>query len=453
MENFINQEYIENLIIESTNTSEAEIDAILDKATLQKGLSHQEVAKLLNISNPKQIEKLHTIAYDLKKAIYGDRIVLFAPLYVSNHCVNNCAYCGYKRDNKFPRVKLSMPEIKKEVEELEKIGHKRLALELGEDEVNTNIDYVIDAIKTIYSAGDIRRINVNIAATTKENYEKLKDAEIGTYILFQETYHKPTYELLHPDSLKGNYNRQLLAHHKAIEAGLDDVGGGVLFGLADYRYELIALMMHNEELLRQFGVEFHTISVPRLKKAEGVDLNNYPHLIDDDTFVKLVSIIRIAAPHVGMILSTREDEAMRMRLIKQGISQISANSKTTVGGYTDEHNVLQFELGDERSLTQTMKDLLQAGNLPSYCTGCYRMGRTGQDFHKHVESHKIANMCHPNAILTTLEFVLDSDDSDIYNLAYPFLLEQVELIKDATTKDLVKTYFKRIEEGERDLYV
>lgn len=453
MENFINQEYIENLILSSSNSSDEQIEEVLERAKLQKGLSHQDVAILLNINKPEQLEKLHQVAYDIKKAIYGDRIVLFAPLYIGNYCVNNCTYCGYRRDNDIPRLKLDMDQIAAEVKTLESIGHKRLALEVGEDDLNTNIDYVIEAIKTIYASGDIRRVNVNVAATSVDNYKKLNAAEIGTSILFQETYHQPTYVKLHPQSIKGDYNRQLYAHHRAIEAGIGDVGGGVLFGLSDYRYDLIALMIHNEELLDKYGVEFHTISVPRLKKAEGVNLEDYPFLIDDETFVKIVSIIRVAAPHVGMILSTREEEAMRMRLIRQGISQISANSKTTVGGYTDDSAPLQFEVGDERTLMETMKDLVKQGNLPSYCTACYRMGRTGKEFHDQVETHKISFMCHPNAILTTLEYAIDSNDQEMYDLAYPFLLEQIELIQDDNIKSKIKEYFYRIEQGERDLYV
>lgn len=453
METFINQEYIEQLIKETESATDQEIETVLEKAKLKKGLNHRDVAVLLNITNPDQLEKLHQISFEIKKTIYGDRVVLFAPLYIANYCVNNCRYCGYKRTNDILRTKLTMEEITSEVKALEKIGHKRLALEVGEDAINTGIDYVLEAIKTIYAAGDIRRINVNVAATTKEDYQKLAAAEIGTYILFQETYHRPTYEKLHPASLKGNYERQLYAHHRAMEAGIDDVGGGVLFGLYDYRFDLLAMMIHNEELLKQFGVEFHTISVPRLKKAQGVTLDEFPHLIDDATFVKLVSLIRVAAPHVGMILSTREDEVMRKRLINQGISQISANSKTAVGGYNDNNEAAQFEIGDERSLLETMKDLVKDGNLPSYCTACYRQGRTGKEFHDQVETLKIAQMCHPNAILTTLEFAIDSQDAEMYDLVYPFLLDQITKIKDTALQETVKGYFKRIEAGERDLYI
>ncbi|MGL5023626.1 MAG: [FeFe] hydrogenase H-cluster radical SAM maturase HydG, partial [Cetobacterium sp.] len=337
--NFIDQEYIEKLLEESKITDYKEIDRILDKASNKEGLTHKEVASLLQIKDENQKKRLYEIAGELKKSIYGNRIVVFAPLYVSDYCVNNCTYCGYKRDNKFPRKKLTREQIQNEVKLLEKMGHKRLALELGEDPVNVPIDYVLEAIDAVYTTkfenGSIRRINVNIAATTVENYKKLKDAEIGTYILFQETYHKPTYEKVHPKSLKGDYEYHLTAFNRAMEGGIDDVGAGVLFGLADYKYEIIALMMHNEYLEKHYGVGFHTISVPRIKKAEGMSLDEYPHQIDDDTFRNIVAIIRLAVPFTGMILSTRETAELRRELIKYGISQISAGSSADVGGYTD----------------------------------------------------------------------------------------------------------------------
>lgn len=451
--NFIDEEYIWDLIKKSENATKEDIERVLNKAKEMKGLSHQDVAVLLNIKDEKQVEELHETSFALKKKIYGDRVVLFAPLYIANYCVNNCVYCGYKHENEFTRRKLSLKEIEEEVKSLEKIGHKRLALEIGEDRINTDIDYVIDAIKTIYASGDIRRINVNIAATTKEEYEKLAAAEIGTYILFQETYHYDTYKKMHGNTLKGDYFRQLFAHHRAFESGIDDVGGGVLFGLYDYRFDLLAMIIHNEELLKRYGVEFHTMSFPRLKPAHGVDLNSFPYLIDDDIFVKLVSIVRVACPHVGMILSTREDHDMRMLLINQGISQISAASRATVGGYTDDNEISQFEVGDHASLYETMSNLIEAGNLPSYCTACYRMGRTGLEFHDQVETYKISLMCHPNAILTTLEYVLDHGDEELYEKAYPFLLEQIEKINDNTIKEKISGYFHRIETGERDLYI
>lgn len=453
MENFINEEYIKDLLNKTSNVSNEDIDKVLDKASLMKGLNHQEVAILLNIKDEKQVERLHEISRNLKKAYYGDRVVLFAPLYLSDYCVNNCVYCGYRRDNKFERSKLSIAEVTKQVKALESIGHKRLALEYGEDPLNITMDYVLETIKAIYDAGDIRRVNVNLAATTLENYQKLATADIGTYILFQETYHQPTYIQQHPDSLKGDYLRQLTAHHIAGQAGLDDVGGGVLFGLYDYRFEMIALMLHNEKLLEDFGYEFHTISVPRLKKANGVDLNNYPYMIDDETFIKLVSIIRISCPSVGIILSTRENKQMRELLINQGVSQISANSKTTVGGYTNEEASSQFSVDDERSLLETMKDLIHNDHLPSYCTACYRNNRTGKEFHDQVGSLKIAAMCHPNAILTTLEFALDSKDQKLLEETIPLLEKQLELIKDESIQQKTKEFYQRILNGERDLYI
>ncbi|MGL4382796.1 MAG: [FeFe] hydrogenase H-cluster radical SAM maturase HydG [Bacilli bacterium] len=453
MKSFIDEQYINTLLETTATSSEQAIRAVLDKAKLKKGLNHQDVAILLNITNEDDIKELHAIAYDIKKSFYGDRVVLFAPLYLSNYCVNNCTYCGYRRDNDFERKKLTLDELALEVKSLEALGHKRIALEVGEDQVNVSLDYILAAIKKIYASGDIRRINVNIAATTKEDYQRLAQVDIGTYILFQETYHQPTYEKLHPQSLKGDYLRQLYAHHNAMEAGIEDVGGGVLFGLANYRFDLLALLIHNEQLYQDFGVEFHTLSVPRLKKAHGVNLEEYPHIIDDATFINIVSILRVATPHVGIILSTREDKEMRELLIKQGVSQISANSKTTVGGYTTAQEIKQFEVGDERSLLETMKDLIKDGNLPSYCTACYRMGRTGKEFHEYVETQKIASMCHPNAILTTLEYILDSGDEEIKEIGIPFLLNQITLIKDQQIKELINEYFIKIQNSARDLYI
>lgn len=452
MNNFINKDYIQE-VLENAKTDHEEVLKVLQKAALAGGLNHHEVAILLKNEDETLINVMHEMADKIKKEIYGDRVVLFAPLYISNYCTNNCYYCGYKRDNNFPRKKLSMEEIAQEVKSLEQIGHKRLALEVGEDQINTPIEYVCEAIKTIYASGDIRRVNVNVAATTVENYRKLKECEIGTYILFQETYDYETYKRMHPQSLKGDYERQLFAHHRAIEAGLDDVGGGVLFGLSDYKEEVMAMMLHNEELFKHFGVEFHTLSVPRLKHAEGMELTDFPHIISDDEFVKIVSIIRLACPHVGIILSTRETRKMRERLLKQGVSQISANSKTTVGGYTHDDEVAQFDVEDERSLLETMKDLIEAEHVPSYCTACYRMGRTGQEFHKHVETHKIAQMCHPNAILTTLEFVLDAHDEDLLAKALPLLVKQIDKIQDKNIQKKTKELFDRIHQGERDLFI
>lgn len=452
-DNFIDEDYIWDLIKESEKASKEDIQRVLDKAKEMKGLNHKDVAILLNLKDKNQEKELHETSFALKKKIYGDRVVLFAPLYIADYCVNNCVYCGYKYDNKFDRKKLSLEEISNEVKSLEKIGHKRLALEIGEDLINTDIDYILAAIKTIYESGDIRRINVNIAATDRETYQKLASVEIGTYILFQETYHYDTYKKMHGNTLKGDYYRQLFAHHRAFESGIDDFGGGVLFGLYDYRFDLLAMIIHNEEMLKRYGVEFHTMSFPRLKPAKGVDLDSFPYMIDDETFIKIISITRVAAPHVGMILSTRENHEMRMLLINQGISQISAGSKTTVGGYTNDEDASQFEVEDSVSLYNTIFNLIEAGNLPSYCTACYRMGRTGKEFHDQVETYKISLMCHPNAVLTTLEYILDYGDPQLYEIAYPFLIEQITKISDEKIKLKVKNYFSRIENGERDLYI
>lgn len=458
--NFIDQEYIEKLLEESKITDYKEIDRILDKASNKEGLTHKEVASLLQIKDENQKKRLYEIAGELKKSIYGNRIVVFAPLYVSDYCVNNCTYCGYKRDNKFPRKKLTREQIQNEVKLLEKMGHKRLALELGEDPVNVPIDYVLEAIDAVYTTkfenGSIRRINVNIAATTVENYKKLKDAEIGTYILFQETYHKPTYERVHPKSLKGDYEYHLTAFNRAMEGGIDDVGAGVLFGLADYKYEIIALMMHNEYLEKHYGVGFHTISVPRIKKAEGMSLDEYSYQIDDDTFRNIVAIIRLAVPFTGMILSTRETAELRRELIKYGISQISAGSSADVGGYTDREEgktQTQFELADHRTPLEVLKELLDQDCIPSYCTACYRMGRTGDRFMQLAKSGNIQNVCSPNALLTLMEYAMDYGDLELTEKVEKVIAREIENIKREDIKILTLEKLEKIKNGERDLYL
>lgn len=458
--NFINRDYIEKLLNSTKDENLIEIDRILDKASNREGLSHKEVAALLNIKDQDQMKRLYKIAGELKEAIYGNRIVVFAPLYVSDYCVNNCTYCGYKRDNKFERKKLSREQIQKEVRLLEKMGHKRLALELGEDPVNTPIEYALEAIDAVYSTkfenGSIRRINVNIAATTIENYKKLKEAEIGTYILFQETYHKPTYEKVHPKSLKGNYEYHLNAFSRAMEAGIDDVGGGVLFGLADYKYEIISLMIHNEYLEKNYGVGFHTISVPRIKKAEGVSLEEYPNQIDDETFKNIVAIIRLAVPFTGMILSTRETAELRRELIKYGISQISAGSSADVGGYTDREEgktQTQFELADHRTPLEVLKELLDQDCIPSYCTACYRMGRTGDRFMQLAKSGNIQNVCSPNALLTLMEYAMDYGDEELLEKVEKVIEREIKTLKREDIKQLTIEKLQKIRAGERDLYL
>ena len=458
--NFIDRDYVEKLLNSTKDENLIEIDRILDKASNREGLSHKEVAALLNIKDQDQMKRLYKIAGELKEAIYGNRIVVFAPLYVSDYCVNNCTYCGYKRDNKFERKKLSREQIQKEVRLLEKMGHKRLALELGEDPVNTPIEYALEAIEAVYSTkfenGSIRRINVNIAATTIENYKKLKEAEIGTYILFQETYHKPTYEKVHPKSLKGNYEYHLNAFSRAMEAGIDDVGGGVLFGLADYKYEIISLMIHNEYLEKNYGVGFHTISVPRIKKAEGVSLEEYPNQIDDETFKNIVAIIRLAVPFTGMILSTRETAELRRELIKYGISQISAGSSADVGGYTDREEgktQTQFELADHRTPLEVLKELLDQDCIPSYCTACYRMGRTGDRFMQLAKSGNIQNVCSPNALLTLMEYAMDYGDEELLEKVEKVIEREIKTLKREDIKQLTIEKLQKIRAGERDLYL
>lgn len=424
---FIDQDYIENLLQEAKNPTSEEIDAILVKARAAQGLTHQEVAKLLQVNDETTLQELFKVAGEIKKKIYGNRIVMFAPLYISDFCINNCVYCGYRRDNTFPRRRLSIAEIQEEVKLLEKMGHKRIALEAGEDPVHCDIDYVLEAIDAIYTTenenGTIRRINVNIAATTVENYRKLKEKNIGTYILFQETYHRPTYNKVHPQSIKGDYDYHTTAFDRAMEAGIEDVGGGVLFGLADYKFEVLSLILHNDHLEEKYKVGFHTISVPRLKKAKGMDLTEFPHLVDDATFKKIVAIIRVAVPYTGLILSTRETAQLRKEVIHYGISQVSAGSTVGVGGYKEQaegRSSGQFEVGDHRTPLEVLKDLMKDGFIPSYCTACYRQGRTGDRFMQLAKSGQIQNVCGPNALMTLMEFLQDywSEGDQLHGLMH-----------------------------------
>ncbi|MGL5232398.1 MAG: [FeFe] hydrogenase H-cluster radical SAM maturase HydG, partial [Fusobacteriaceae bacterium] len=418
--NFINHEEIYSLLNNSKNVKKEDVKNVLEKAKRKEKITPEDIATLLSISDEEQLQDLFTLAGQIKKDIYGDRIVVFAPLYVSDYCVNNCTYCGYRRDNEFSRRKLTRDEIQEEVKLLEKMGHKRLALEVGEDPINCSIDYVIDAIDAIYStkteSGAIRRINVNIAATTEENYKKLIEANIGTYILFQETYHKPTYEKVHPNSLKSSYEYHLNAFSRAMKAGIEDVGAGVLFGLADWKFEVLAMMMHNDYLEKEFGVGFHTISVPRMKKAEGMSLEDFPNLISDDIFKKIVAILRVAVPFTGIILSTRETAELRREVIKYGVSQVSAGSCTGVGGYREgetKKETAQFKVSDERTPLEVLKELLDEGYLPSYCTACYRSGRTGDRFMQLAKSGNIQNVCQPNALMTLMEYAMDFGDDEL----------------------------------------
>nr|WP_294574398.1 [FeFe] hydrogenase H-cluster radical SAM maturase HydG [uncultured Romboutsia sp.] len=457
---FINHEYIYKVLEETKNPSNKQIREVLDRAKNREGLDYKDIAILLQAEDENDLKEIYSLAGEIKKDIYGKRVVVFAPLYVSDYCVNNCIYCGYKRDNKFNRRRLTMDEVAQEVKILEQMGHKRLALELGEDPVNAPIEYVLECLDTIYKTqnnnGEIRRVNVNIAATTVENYKLLKEKGIGTYILFQETYHKPTYNKIHPKSLKGDYNYHLTAFDRAMEAGIDDVGGGVLFGLADPRFEVLALMMHNEHLEEKFGVGFHTISVPRLQQANGVNLENYPYLLDDKMFKKIVAILRIAVPFTGLILSTRETPKMRRELLKYGVSQISAGSSTGVGGYKEREEgkeSKQFKTNDDRSPIEILKELLSDGYIPSYCTACYRKGRTGDRFMSLAKSGNIKYVCEPNALMTLLEFTLDYGDDELYKKSLEIIDKEVENIEREDIKSLTKESMKKMKEGQRDFYL
>lgn len=456
----VKREEILKLLEEGKKATRKDILTILEKAKNKEKIFPSEIAKLLFIQDKDLIQEMFEVAGKIKRDIYGNRVVLFAPLYISDFCVNTCVYCGYKRENHFPRRKLTMEEIRKEVMILEEMGHKRLALEAGEDPVNCNMDYILEAIDTIYDTyhknGKIRRINVNIAATTVENYRKLKEKGIGTYILFQESFDEEVYRRVHPNCLKGDYEYHTTAFDRAMEAGIEDVGAGVLFGLADPKFEVLALMMQNEHLEKRFGVGFHTISVPRLRPAEGVSLENFPHLLDDEMFKKIVTIIRIAVPYTGMILSTRESSEMRDILLKYGISQVSAGSCTGVGGY-EEHTkgrqLSQFTLADDRSPKQIIEDLMAGGYIPSYCTSCYRTGRVGEKFMEMAKSEKIHNMCKPNALTTLLEYAVDYGDTDLLEKVENFVRLQASEIENPHIQKFVLKNIEKLKAGERDLYL
>ncbi|MBR0510672.1 MAG: [Clostridia bacterium] len=422
---FINDAEIQETLAfaEAHKNDTALIDEILEKARPVKkekgyvcrGLTHREASVLLANEDPAVTERIFAIAEEIKLAFYGNRIVIFAPLYLSNYCVNGCLYCPYHYKNKhIPRKKLTQEEVRKEVIALQDMGHKRLAIEAGEDPVNNPIEYILDCIKTIYGVhhknGDIRRVNVNIAATTVENYRKLKEAGIGTYILFQETYHKESYERLHPTGPKSNYAYHTEAMDRAMEGGIDDVGLGVLFGLELYKYEFAGLLMHAEHLEAVHGVGPHTISVPRVKRADDIDPDAFDNSIPDETFEKIAACIRIAVPYTGMIISTRETEEVRSKMLKVGISQVSGGSRTSVGGYTEEerpHDTEQFDVSDQRSLDEVVAWLMDNGHIPSFCTACYREGRTGDRFMSLCKSGQILNCCHPNALMTLAEYLED----------------------------------------------
>ncbi|WP_461812707.1 [FeFe] hydrogenase H-cluster radical SAM maturase HydG [Faecalimonas sp.] len=459
-EEFINhEEILDTLAFAEKNKHNLEmINKIIEKAKLRKGLTHREALILLDCDIEEKNQEIYALAEQIKKDFYGNRIVMFAPLYLSNYCVNGCTYCPYHMKNKhIARKKLTQEEIRKEVIALQDMGHKRLALETGEDPVNSPIEYVLESIKTIYSIkhknGAIRRVNVNIAATTVENYRKLKEAGIGTYILFQETYHKESYLQLHPTGPKHDYDYHTTAMDRAMQGGIDDVGIGVLFGLDKYRYELAGLLMHAEHLEAVFGVGPHTISVPRLRHADDIDADSFDNGIDDDTFAKIVACIRIAVPYTGMIISTRESQVCRERVLHLGVSQISGGSKTSVGGYAEpepeDNKSEQFDVSDTRTLDEVVKWLMDLGYIPSFCTACYREGRTGDRFMSLCKSGQIQNCCQPNALMTLKEYLMDYASEATKKIGEYVIQEEINQIPNEKVRQIVIENLKAIEQENR----
>lgn len=459
-EEFINHEEILETLryAEENKHNEALIAQILEKAKKRKGLEHREAMVLLDCDIEEKNQEIYALAEQIKKDFYGNRIVMFAPLYLSNYCVNGCVYCPYHAKNKhISRKKLTQEEIRKEVIALQDMGHKRLALETGEDPVNNPIEYVLESIKTIYSIkhknGAIRRVNVNIAATTVENYRKLKEAGIGTYILFQETYHKESYEKLHPTGPKHNYAYHTEAMDRAMEGGIDDVGIGVLFGLELYRYEFAGLLMHAEHLEAAFGVGPHTISVPRLRHADDINADEFDNGIDDDTFAKIVACIRIAVPYTGMIISTRESQKCRERVLHLGVSQISGGSRTSVGGYCepepDDAKSEQFDVSDTRTLDEVVRWLMEMDYIPSFCTACYREGRTGDRFMSLCKSGQIQNCCHPNALMTLKEYLMDYASPETKAIGDRLIAKEVGNVPNEKARAVVLENLRLIEQNNR----
>ncbi len=460
-EEFISHEEIEETLAYADANKEniALIDNIIEKAKLRKGLSHREASVLLACEMEDKIQEIYELAEQIKKDFYGNRIVLFAPLYLSNYCINGCVYCPYHGKNKhIARKKLTQEDIVREVTALQDMGHKRLAIEAGEDPLNNPIEYILESIRTIYSIkhknGAIRRVNVNIAATTVENYRKLKEAEIGTYILFQETYHKESYEKLHPTGPKHDYAYHTEAMDRAMEGGIDDVGLGVLFGLELYRYEFAGLLMHAEHLEAVHGVGPHTISVPRVKHADDIDPSAFDNGISDETFAKICALIRISVPYTGMIISTRESQAVREKVLPLGVSQISGGSKTSVGGYCEPEpegeRSEQFDVSDTRTLDEVVNWLMKLGYIPSFCTACYREGRTGDRFMSLCKSGQILNCCHPNALMTLKEYLEDYAGAETRDIGRKLIDEELEKIPNEKVKKTAYEYIHDIAEGRRD---
>lgn len=459
-DDFINhEEILETLSYADENkANEALIDSILEKARLRKGLSHREASVLLACQMEEKNQEIYKLAEQIKKDFYGNRIVMFAPLYLSNYCVNGCTYCPYHLKNKhIARKQLTQEEIRKEVIALQDMGHKRLALEAGEDPVRNTMEYYLDSINTIYSIkhknGAIRRVNINIAATTVDNYRLLKEAGIGTYILFQETYHKESYLTLHPTGPKHDYNYHTEAMDRAMEGGVDDVGIGVLFGLDKYRYEFAGLLMHAEHLEAAFGVGPHTISVPRLRHADDINADEFDNGIDDDTFAKIVACIRIAVPYTGMIISTRESQKCRERVLHLGVSQISGGSRTSVGGYCepepDDAKSEQFDVSDTRTLDEVVRWLMEMDYIPSFCTACYREGRTGDHFMSLCKSGQIQNCCHPNALMTLKEYLMDYASPETKAIGNRLIAKEVGNVPNEKARAVVLENLRLIEQNNR----
>ena len=463
---FIDDAEILSSLAEAKETAKdaGAVRAILDKARSCNGLTHREAAVLLEIDDPQLEHELYALAKEIKERIYGRRIVLFAPLYVANHCINGCVYCGFHAgNNAMCRKKLTMEEIDQEADAILALGHKRIAMEAGEDPVNIPLDYIIECMKRVYayknSRGDsIRRINVNIAATTVEEYRRLKAAEIGTFILFQETFHRPTYAKMHPKGPKSNYDWHTTALHRAQEGGIDDVGTGVLYGLYDYKYETVAQLLYAESLEKMCGVGPHTISVPRMREAEGVDMEKFPYLPTDEQFLRIIAVIRVATPYTGMILSTRETPETRRRALDLGISQVSAGSCTGIGGYhkeigqPEQPDTAQFKVSDERTPDEVLTWLCEDGYIPSYCTACYREGRTGDRFMSLAKSGQIRNICQPNALLTFKEYLIGYGSDHLKELGEKVIAGEVEKIPSDKIKTLTKERLQKLEEGAQDLY-
>lgn len=460
-EEFINdEEILDTIAYAQKHKSDRElIFSLIERAKDCKGLTHREAAVLLECDIPEANEAIRETAMSIKNKLYGSRIVMFAPLYLSNYCVNGCTYCPYHYCNKhIVRKKLTQDEIRKEVIALQDMGHKRLAIESGEDPVNNPLEYILESIKTIYSIkhknGAIRRVNVNIAATTVEDYKKLHDAGIGTYILFQETYNKKNYELLHPTGPKHDYAFHTEAMDRAMEGEIDDVGIGVLFGLEMYRYDFVGLLMHAEHLEAAKGVGPHTISVPRICAAEDINKDSFSNAVSDDIFEKIVAVIRIAVPYTGMIISTRESKASRERVLRLGISQISGGSRTSVGGYAEpepaDENSSQFDVTDTRTLDQVVNWLLDLGHIPSFCTACYREGRTGDRFMSLIKSGQIANCCHPNALMTLSEYLEDYASKDTKDKGKILVQKELDYIPNEKVRRLAAEHIAEIIKGKRD---